>query len=88
MMRLPFTSKQAGPKDALCLLEGAALNEMRILCHQYIADIVRMIREVHLTVQHFERDEVSIAREVLQKSERILTKSQEWKSLLTSIGDA
>jgi hypothetical protein len=78
MMHFTFTGEQAITQDALCLLQGAALGEIRILSHQYIAYVIRVIRKEHLPVQDLESGEVSVAVcEVLQKCERVPSKSKE-----------
>jgi len=80
VVSLSFAGQQAFTEDALCLLESTALGEVGILCHQYVANVVRMTRKEHLPVEDFETDEVSMAVfEILKKSQGTLAKSQERK---------
>jgi hypothetical protein len=76
-MGLPFTGKQPFSEDAFRLLQGATFGKAGILGNEDIADVIRMIREEHLLIQHFECDEVSIAAtQILQKRQGIPAKSE------------
>ena len=78
MMCFTFAGEQSIAEDALRLLQRASLDEIRILGHEHIADVVRMLRKEHLPVQNLESGEVSVAGcQVLQESKGILAKSKE-----------